>query len=58
VLFPPAWRRLGSAVTTPGPFLLEGRLEEDHGAFHLVATGLRPFHERGMASAAPRRAPP
>jgi DNA-directed DNA polymerase III PolC len=51
VLFPPAWRRLGSAVTTPGPFLLEGRLEEDHGAFHLVATGLRPFHERGAASA-------
>jgi DNA polymerase III alpha subunit len=55
VLFPPAWRRLGAAVTTPGPFLAAGRLEEDHGAVHLVVTGLRPFHERGGAARTPRR---
>jgi DNA-directed DNA polymerase III PolC len=57
VLFPPAWTRDGAAITTPGPFLVEGRVEDDHGAVQLVATALRPFHERGAADR-PRRALP
>ncbi len=45
-VLPPVYARLGNRVTTPGPFLVEGRIRRPHGAVHLEVTGLTPFHER------------
>lgn len=45
-ILPPAYRRLGERVTTPGPFLVEGRLRRQQGAVHLEVNSLGPFHER------------
>jgi DNA-directed DNA polymerase III PolC len=46
VLFPAAHRRLGSAVTTPGPYMVTGRVAAEEGDVHLVIADLRPFHQR------------
>jgi DNA-directed DNA polymerase III PolC len=51
VLFPPVYRSVGSAITSPGPFLVAGTVEEDHGDVHLIVSGLKPFHERSRAYA-------
>jgi DNA polymerase III subunit alpha len=45
-LFPPVYRRLGERVTTPGPFLVEGKLRRQEGATHLEVTWIAPFRER------------
>lgn len=49
VLFPPAYREIGDAITTPGPFLLAGRVSDQQGDVHLNVWALRPFHERRRA---------
>ncbi len=46
VLLPPTYRRLGERVVTPGPFLVEGKLQRQQGAMHLEVTAIAPFHER------------
>jgi DNA-directed DNA polymerase III PolC len=46
VLFPAAYRHLGSAITTPGPYLVTARVAEEEDDVHLVVTDLRPFHQR------------
>lgn len=45
-LLPPAYRCLGERVTTPGPFLVEGKLRRPQGTVHVEVTGLSPFYER------------
>jgi DNA-directed DNA polymerase III PolC len=47
VLFPEANERLGSRITTPGPYLTKGVMRETEGDLHLVVAELTPFHERG-----------
>jgi DNA polymerase III subunit alpha len=47
VVFPVVYRQLGERVTTPGPFLVEGKLRDQQGAVHLEIGLLTPFHERG-----------
>jgi DNA polymerase III alpha subunit len=39
-LFPQAYQRWGGALDGRGPYLVEGRVEEDHGALSLTATRL------------------
>lgn len=46
VAFPPAYRRITASLGTPGPFLVEGTLRDDHGALHLELATLAPFHAR------------
>jgi DNA polymerase III alpha subunit len=46
VVFPVVYRRLGERVTTPGPFLVVGKMKEQQGAVHLEVGRLEPFHER------------
>jgi DNA-directed DNA polymerase III PolC len=46
VVFPAVYQRLGERVTTPGPFLVEGRLRFQQGAVHLEVSRLEPFHKR------------
>jgi DNA-directed DNA polymerase III PolC len=46
VLFPAAYASLEDPVTNPGPFLVGGRVEEDHGDLQLVVSEVRPFHRR------------
>jgi DNA-directed DNA polymerase III PolC len=45
-VLPPAYRRLGERIATPGPFLIEGRLRRQQGAIHLDVGDITPFHER------------
>jgi DNA polymerase III alpha subunit len=42
----PAHARLGPVVTTPGPYLAEGRILDDHGHRQIELGSLRPFFER------------
>jgi DNA polymerase III alpha subunit len=46
VAFPPAYRRIAASLGTPGPFLVEGTLRDEHGALHLELATLKPFHAR------------
>ncbi len=48
VLLPPVYRSLGNQVTTPGPFLVEGKLKRQQGAVHLEVSAIAPFHQRKM----------
>ncbi len=45
-LLPPAYQVLGERVTTPGPFLVDGRLRRRQGAAYLEVSGLAPFYQR------------
>jgi hypothetical protein len=49
VLDAPAYARLGNRVTTPGPFLVEGRLRREGRAVRFVVSSIVPFHERAKA---------
>lgn len=51
VLFPAVYEEVGERVTTPGPYLVAGSLQEEHGDVHLTVARLLPFHERGEARA-------
>ena len=46
VRFPGLYASLGDPVTNPGPFLVGGRVAEDHGDLHLVVSELTPFYRR------------
>lgn len=46
VVFPVVYRRIGERVTTPGPFLVVGKLKVQEGAEHLEVGRLEPFHDR------------
>jgi DNA polymerase III alpha subunit len=46
LVFPAQYKRLGERVSTPGPFLVEGRVRREQGAVHLEVTLIKPFHER------------
>jgi DNA-directed DNA polymerase III PolC len=46
VLFPGTYASLGDPVTNPGPFLVGGRVAEDHGDLHLIVSDLTPFYRR------------
>jgi DNA-directed DNA polymerase III PolC len=50
VVFPVVYRQLGERVTTPGPFLVEGKVRDQQGAVHLEVGRLEPFHERGRTA--------
>jgi DNA polymerase III alpha subunit len=43
---PRAFARLGPALRTPGPYLLEALVAERQGSIYLVVQSLMPFHER------------
>jgi DNA-directed DNA polymerase III PolC len=45
-ILPPAYRRLGERIATPGPFLVAGRLRRQQGAVHLDVNDITTFHER------------
>jgi DNA polymerase-3 subunit alpha/error-prone DNA polymerase len=49
VIPPPLYRRLAGQLTTPGPYLVEGRPSEDLGHLQLIVCALSPFHERERA---------
>lgn len=53
VLLPGACARLGGRITTPGPFLVGGRVVEREGALHLRLSELKPFYERHPNPALP-----
>lgn len=46
VLFPDVYARVGRLVTTPGPYLVTARVEDDHGVVQLIIEDLLPFHLR------------
>ena len=46
VLSPAAYAYLEDPVTSPGPFLVQGRVEEDHGDLQLLVSDVRPFYRR------------
>ncbi|TMQ32340.1 MAG: hypothetical protein E6K70_19080 [Planctomycetota bacterium] len=46
VLFPETYTALGDPVTNPGPFLVAGRVAEDHGEIHLLVSEVTPFYRR------------
>ncbi|HEV8612910.1 MAG TPA: hypothetical protein VGQ73_05320, partial [Gemmatimonadales bacterium] len=46
VLRPGVYASLGDPVTNPGPLLIGGKVEADHGDFQLVVTEVTPFHSR------------
>jgi DNA-directed DNA polymerase III PolC len=46
VLFPTAYRSSGEGLDNPGPFLLTGVVENDHGDVHLRVSRILPFHQR------------
>jgi DNA-directed DNA polymerase III PolC len=48
VLFPGSYASLGDPVTNPGPYLVSGRVAEDHGDLHLVISGIKPFYKRAQ----------
>jgi DNA-directed DNA polymerase III PolC len=45
VVYPVVYRQLGERVTTPGPFLVEGKVRDQQGAVHLEVGRLKPFRE-------------
>jgi DNA polymerase III alpha subunit len=57
VIFPGGYRTLGDAITTPGPFLLAGTVEDDHGDVHVVVSEFRPFHQRTARRPGPTGCP-
>ena len=46
VLFPGEYASLEDPVRNPGPFMLGGRVEKDHGDVHLLVSEVTPFHRR------------
>lgn len=52
VVPPGVYARLAHPVRSPGPYLLSGRVEVDHGFPHLVIATIRPFHLRDRPYAA------
>jgi len=46
VLFPGVYASLGDPVTNAGPFLVTGKVEDDHGDLSLTVTRVVPFHRR------------
>ena len=46
IIPPPAYPRLASRVSTPGPYIVEGTLEEDYGHVYMVIGELLPFYDR------------
>ena len=46
VLLPGVFAALGDPVSSPGPFLVDGVVEDDHGDVTLTVTGVLPFHRR------------
>jgi DNA-directed DNA polymerase III PolC len=46
VLFPTIYRTLDDPVKNPGPYLIAGRVAEDHGDIHLIVSDVMPFHRR------------
>lgn len=51
-LRPAAFEQLGSTISTPGPFLVEGTVVAEQGDTHLVVRSLLPFHRRPRPYAA------
>lgn len=47
-LTPERWARLHPVLTTPGPYLLRGRVQQRQGALYLSVEELLPFHQRGV----------
>lgn len=45
-LSPRAYARFGAAFTTPGPYLLEGRVRDRHGSLDLDIESAIPFYQR------------
>jgi DNA polymerase III alpha subunit len=45
-LSPQEWRRFHPLLSTPGPYLLRGRVHRRHGALYLAILELLPFHQR------------
>jgi DNA-directed DNA polymerase III PolC len=50
IIPPPAYPRLAPRVTTPGPYIVEGTLEEDYGHVYMVIGELLPFYDRDRLS--------
>jgi DNA polymerase III alpha subunit len=46
-LSPEAWQRFHPLLSTPGPYLLRGRVHRRQGALQLGILELLPFHQRG-----------
>ena len=46
VLFPRTYQTLDDPVKNPGPYLVTGRVAEDHGDIHLIVSEVMPFHKR------------
>ena len=46
ILLPPAHARTEPALTTPGPYLVHGRVVVEQDDPHLALAGLIPFHAR------------
>jgi hypothetical protein len=46
VLFPPAYAAFGEQLTTPGPWVVDGRMADDADDPHLIVSRMSPFHER------------
>jgi DNA polymerase III alpha subunit len=55
-LFPAVYARYAEATLGPGPYLLEGRVELDHGVPALTVEHLEPLASPGPAAAGPRSA--
>jgi DNA polymerase III alpha subunit len=51
VLRPDAYRRFGERITTPGPYLLAGRVRDDRGARTLEIDFVDVFHRRRAKAA-------
>jgi len=46
VLLPPVYQRVGEQVTTPGPFLVQGKIRQQQRAVYIEVMGLSPFYKR------------
>ena len=46
MVFPKLFRALGDPVRHPGPWLVGGRVRDDHGDLSLVVSNVLPFHRR------------
>ncbi|HSR12361.1 MAG TPA: hypothetical protein VLS90_13040, partial [Thermodesulfobacteriota bacterium] len=46
VVLPPLFGTINPEVTTPGPFLVNGKLRREQGAAHLEISRIAPFHKR------------
>ncbi len=53
VVAPPAYAALGERITTAGPYLVAGRIEESHGDVHLALSEVHPFFRRSRAYGEP-----